>query len=207
MHTLPPLHTLSPRLIYTDMIDPRHATFTLNNVDGRDGCFWFPTRGQHLNGRRLNTPWFCLFKDPQPCLPCRPLVSVQMKWTNAKSMFLVLLITIFIPLSSLFPGRLRVYWCPWLSPLRLRFSHLLLMCFGCLSTLTLTRRHIWRMNPWWCSYCRNLSIFHLFFINAAGFSQTVFMCSHHREGDEIQILSVDLMSFRKWLHCKLTWGY
>lgn len=39
---------------------------------------------------------------PQPCLPCHPLVSLQMKWTNAKSMFLVLLMTIFIPLSHCF---------------------------------------------------------------------------------------------------------
>lgn len=30
---------------------------------------------------------------------------------------------------------------------------------------------------------------------------------HHGEGDEIQILSVDLMSFRKRLRCKLSWGY
>lgn len=102
MHTLPPPHTLSPCLIYTDMISPRHATFILNNAEGRDGCFWFPTGGRHLNGRRLNTPRFCLFKDPQPSLPCCPLVSLQMKWTNAKSMFLVLLITVFIPLSHCF---------------------------------------------------------------------------------------------------------
>eukprot|EP00064_Thunnus_orientalis_P014563 superscaffoldBa00002547_g14609 len=32
-------------LIYTDMLSPRHATFTFNNAEGRDGCFWFPTRG------------------------------------------------------------------------------------------------------------------------------------------------------------------
>lgn len=32
MHALPPPRTLPPHLIYTDIIDPRHATFTRNNV-------------------------------------------------------------------------------------------------------------------------------------------------------------------------------
>lgn len=75
-HTCTRSHRLtqSPCLIYTDMLSPCYATFTLNNVEGRDGCFWFPTRGWHLNGRRLNTPWSRLFKDPSG--PCRPLVSL-----------------------------------------------------------------------------------------------------------------------------------
>lgn len=37
-HTLPPPRTRSPHLSYTDVIDPRHATFTLNNAEGRNGC-------------------------------------------------------------------------------------------------------------------------------------------------------------------------
>lgn len=47
----------------------------------------------------IQLPGFASFKDPQPSPPCRPLVSLQMKWTNAKSMFLVSLITVFIPPS------------------------------------------------------------------------------------------------------------
>lgn len=66
MHTLPPSHTLSGCLIYADMIGPRHATFTLNNVEGRNSCFWFPTKGRHLNGSGLNTQRFCLFEEATP---------------------------------------------------------------------------------------------------------------------------------------------
>lgn len=109
MHALPPPRTHPPRLIYTDMLSPCHATFTLHNAEGRDSCFWFPTRGQHLNGRRQST----LQRPPSsPALRFLlrpPFVSLQMKWTNAKSMFLVLLITIFIPTLPLFPCRLRGY--------------------------------------------------------------------------------------------------
>lgn len=56
MYALPPPRTLSPHLIYTDIIDPRHATFTPNNVEGRNRCFEFATSRGHLNGRRPNTP-------------------------------------------------------------------------------------------------------------------------------------------------------
>lgn len=100
-HTCTHSHRLthSPCLIYTDMINPRHATFTLNNVEGRDGCFWFSRIGRHLNGG-LNTPRFCLLEKP-PTLPSpSPPCLTKMKWTNAKSMFLVLLLTSFIPPPS-----------------------------------------------------------------------------------------------------------
>ena len=40
-HTYTHTHTRSPCLIYIDVLSPRHATFTLNNAEGRDDCFWF----------------------------------------------------------------------------------------------------------------------------------------------------------------------
>lgn len=36
--------TRSPRLIYMDMLGPRHATFTLNNAEGRRDCFCFANK-------------------------------------------------------------------------------------------------------------------------------------------------------------------
>lgn len=37
-HTCTHSHRLARFLIYTDIIDPRHATFPLNNVEGRNRC-------------------------------------------------------------------------------------------------------------------------------------------------------------------------
>lgn len=174
MHTLPPPRTPLPCLIYTDTIGPRHAAFTLDNAEGRDGCFWFPTRGRHLNGRRLyNSPGFASFKDPQPSPPYRPLVSLQMKWTNAKSMFLVSLITVFIPPLSLFPGRLRGYWWPWLSAIKVFPSPANVLW-------VFVHPHAdqeTRLNGNNLRRCGNPSVLHLFCINAAGFSQTISPCA------------------------------
>lgn len=44
---------------------------------------------------------------PSPPFPSGPLVSLQMKWTNAKSMFLLLLMTMFNPLPHCFLADLK----------------------------------------------------------------------------------------------------
>lgn len=116
--------------------------------------------------------------NPQPSLPCRTLVSLQMKWTNAKSMFLVLLLTIFIPplivswqIESVLMAITVTTAAIKVLPSSLNGPWVFVHAHASQET------HLNKNNRGWCCYCANLFIFHLFCINAAGFSQTISSCA------------------------------